>query len=113
VGALVVGGYLERRTGAGRRLLEDERDIAAGQPVVPQAHPLLQPELSAQIDQVEELGGRQVGLLEQVASLQVHLVLLGGIPFDRAGHAARPAPAAAQLAADDEASFRAPREARR
>src|SRR5581483_12474572 len=30
-----------------------------------------------------------------------HLVLLGGIAFDRAGHAARPAAAAAELAARD------------
>jgi hypothetical protein len=77
VGALIVGGHLERRTGPGRRLLEDERDIAAGQPAGVQAHPLLQPQPLAQVDQVEELGGGQVGLLEQVASLQVHLVLLG------------------------------------
>ena len=96
MGTLVVRSHLEGRTGPGGGLLEDERDIAASQPADALAHALVHPQFPAQVDQVEELPGGQVGLLEQATSLQVHF-FSSGVPLDRASHAARPAAAAAQL----------------
>ena len=76
VAALVVRGDLEGRPGPGGRLLEDQRDAAAGQPGVPLAHMLLQPQVHSQVHQGQELLGGQVGLLAQAASGQVHDMLL-------------------------------------
>ena len=72
VRALVVRGDLEGRTGPGGRLFKDQRDVAPRQPTMPLAQVLLGAQLPAQVDQVAELLGGEVDLLEQVASVQVH-----------------------------------------
>ena len=69
VGALVVRRHLEREAGARRGLLEQQRDIPPGQRRALGAVPPLGLEVCALVDQVQELGLAEVGLLEQGAGV--------------------------------------------
>ena len=72
MGALVVRPDLERRQGAGGRLLEDQRDIEPGHPLELGARALLLAQLPGQVDDREELVLGEVGLFQKVSSVQVH-----------------------------------------
>ena len=80
VPALVMRRDLEGRPGPRRCLLEDQRNVAPGQPAGPLAQVLRHGELRAQVDQVAEFLRREVSLLEQVPSLQIHYMLLAALP---------------------------------
>ena len=69
--ALIERGDLERAAGAGRGLLEQEHDVAADQTRLFAAGPLRRFEPRAEVDQVEDLGGRPVFELEEVAAANV------------------------------------------
>ena len=72
VAALIVRGDLEGGPGPRGRLLEDQGDATALEPAGPLTQPLLHLEVTAEVDKVAEFIRRQVGLLKQIASYQVH-----------------------------------------
>jgi hypothetical protein len=72
VGPLVVRPDLEGRQGAGGGLLEDEGDVEPGHPLALGARALVLAQLRGQVDDREELVLGEVGLFQQVSSLQVH-----------------------------------------
>ena len=82
---LVVGADLEGAAGAGRRLFEDEGDVAADHPLALGPGALLDPERVGQVDEGEELVLGEVDLLEEAPAVQR---LARGRSCDcRAGHA--------------------------
>src|SRR6185312_13233401 len=104
--ALVVGGDLERAARAGRVLLEDQRDLLAGQTLVLAAVLLVGLQLRGQVEEVDDLVRRVIVEVEEVATAEVddgaHLgELLSGITGDRTGHAVAAAATAAKLLARD------------
>lgn len=54
VGSFVMRGDLERQAGPRRGLLEDQRDIATGEPARREPPPFLGPQPAAELDQVQE-----------------------------------------------------------
>jgi hypothetical protein len=71
VGALVVGGDLERAARAGRVLLEDQRDLLAGEALLLASLALRRLELGRQVEQVRDLRRRVLGEARQVPAVQV------------------------------------------
>jgi hypothetical protein len=69
--ALVEGGDLERAAGAGRRLLEHQDDVAAEQARLLAAGALGRLQARAELDQMQDLGGREVRELEEVAAVEI------------------------------------------
>ena len=108
VGALVVGGDLERRAGAGRGLLEDQRDLLACQPRI--SVPAYLAIFSAwEGSGGSELVGSKSISLRKLRLSRLYLVSgsapsvrsVGGVALDGAGHAVGAAPTPAELEALD------------
>ena len=111
VGALVVGGDLERAARPRRVLLEDQRDLLADELLLLAPFALGRLQLGRQVDQVGDLLGRVVGQLHQVPAAQVDHCAHGsppssGVAGDRTGHAVAAAAALSELLAR---RWRAPR----
>ena len=71
VGALVVGGDLERAARPGRVLLEDQRDLLADELLLLAPFLLGRLQLAGEVDQVGDLLGAEVGQLQEVLPAQV------------------------------------------
>ena len=70
VRALVVRGHLERAARARRGLLEDQADLLLAEVLLLSPVLLGRLEVGRQVEQVAELVGREVELLEEVAALE-------------------------------------------
>jgi hypothetical protein len=69
--SLVERGNLERAARAGRGLLEDERDVLAGEVLLLTAGRLIRLQRLRQRQQLKPLEGSEVDLLEEVTTAQI------------------------------------------